>query len=201
MTGFYDITFADCYQLTINQTFKGQLVINRYFYRCNGPYTDELLDLAESLGETLLEALEPIQHYDCVYNWATVLELFGDRQQGMKLFSERNGSATGTSLPAFFGARWRLHSTDSRLRKGRKIYAGIPEESVNGNDLAGGMADEYAVVSAILAAVLTFGDFSFTPVLLSPANTRHTGNLIVPVYYAGWAGWSTQGSRKIGRGA
>jgi len=199
--GFYDITFVDCYQLTINQTFKAQLVINRYFYQCNGPYTDELTELAENLSDALLDVLEPIQHYDCVYDFATILELFGDRQSVQFPFTARNGSATGVSLPAFFGARWRLHCTDSRIRKGRKIYAGIPEESVDGNNLASGMSDEYAAVSAKLQEVLVLGDFSFTPVLLSPANTRHTGNLIVPVYYAAWAGWSTQGSRKIGRGA
>ena len=201
MTGFYDIDFANCYQLTFHQTFLGQLVLNRYFYQTNGPYTDEMSEAAESLSDSLLPVVSNLQHESLDYDWCILQELFGDRQQVLFPLTGTTGLLSGNALPAFFGSRWRLHCTDSRIRKGRKIYAAITEGMVEEDNISGTYSTEQAALKAILQAPLVLGDFTWTPVLLSPANTRHTGNLIVPIYYAAWAGWSTQGSRKVGRGA
>lgn len=199
--GFYDIEFSNCYQLTFNQAYKSQLVINRFFYQANGPVTDELNDVIEAMCDALLPTIENIQVGTLAYDYATLLELFDTRQSVQFSLTGETGLLSGDGLPAFFGARWRLSSTDSRLRKGRKIFAGITEGEVDGDALSGTYTTEFAAVGTLLAYPLVLGDFTFTPVLLSPANTRHTGNLIVPIYHAGFAGWSTQGSRKVGRGA
>lgn len=199
--GFYDIEFLNCYQVTFRATFKSQLIVNRFFYKCAAEFTDPLSDLPELFTDELIPIIANIQHSSLVYNDCTVLELFDTRQSDQWPMVAMTGLLSGDPLPAFFGARWRLFCTDSRVHKGRKIFAGITEACVDGDNLNGTYTAEWAAVSAKLAEVLIFGDFTFTPVLLSPANTRHAGDLSPTLYYAGWAGWSTQGSRKVGRGA
>ncbi len=199
--GFYDIEFSNCYQLTLHQTFATQLVLNRFFYQTNGPYTDELIEAAENLSDALVPVIGNLQHESLDYDWAVLLELFGDRQQALFPFMTTTGLLSGNPLPAFFGSRYRLTCTDSRVRKGRKIFAAPTEDMVTLDTMSGTYTAENAALCTALETPIVLGDFTWTPVLLSPANTRHTGNLIVPIYHAGWAGWSTQGSRKVGRGA
>lgn len=199
--GFYDIEFENCFQFTLRSSYLTQLCINRWFYQAVALFTGDMDALAYDWWAEWAQPLADMQSDEFLYLELRALALFGDRQQGAYAISGGHGSLSGAELPAFFGSRVRLYPSDTRVRKGRKIYAGIIEDQVDGNTLNAGYADENAILLAKHSEIIHLAGLDFNPVLLSPANTRHTGDVIAAVTQALWAGWSTQSSRKIGRGA
>jgi len=199
--GFYDIEFDNCFQFTLRASYHQQLIINRWFYQAVALYTGDLDTLAEDWWAEWAQALADMQSENMLYEEARVLALFGDRQQGFYTVQGGHGSLSGADLPAFFGSRIRLYPSDTRIRKGRKIYAGITEDMVAVDGMNGTYVTASGILNVLHTEVLDIGGLNFTPVLLSPANTRHTGDLIAQISSGVWAGWSTQSSRKIGRGA
>lgn len=199
--GFYDIEWTDCFQMSMMQTYRSQQVVNRFFYRTLDTYTGSLEAAAGGFYSWWAPLFTPFQSQECTYDSVIVRELFGTKQTFEYSTTGGNGSQAGNELPAFFGARFALLPSDTRVKKGRKIISGILEEMVDIDDVAAAYADEVAAIVAGLNDGFTAGGSTFVPVLLSPANTRHTGNLISGVLSGQWKGWSTQGSRKIGRGS
>lgn len=199
--GFYDIEWTDCYQFSMLQTYRSQQVINRFFYRTLDTYTGSLEAAAGGFYSWWSTHLTPFQSQELSYDSVILRELFGTKQTFEYEVVGGNGSQAGAELPAFFGARFSLSPADTRVKKGRKIFSGMLEEMVDIDTVAAGYADEVADIEAALNDGFSAGGSTFMPVLLSPANDRHTGNLIVAVLTATFRGWSTQGSRKIGRGS
>lgn len=198
---FYDIEFEDCYQITIKASYLGQQVINRLFYRANSPpFGGTLEGMAFDIASAWNFAMLPFQVDDLEVTEAVALMLFNERQQAFHVFTGAVGEDVGAPLPAFFGLQFRLIANDTRIRKGRKIVAGISEAMVDSNTWGSGYDVRVATAVAQLSASLLSHGEQLNPVLLSPANTRHTGDLISNITQAQAVGWSTQNSRKIGRG-
>lgn len=202
MPGFYDIEWDNSYQVTLHQTFLSQLVINRWFYICAEPYVGALSSIVSAFVSKWLPLLGAIQSQHLTYDHVTVLELFGERQSYDEVLSSEEGDVTsGEDLPAFFGSRFKLVPFNTRVRKGRKIFSGLTEVMVQANDIAPTYVSAFADVALAMNDVITAEGQDLLPSLLSPANTKHTGNIITQITTASWSGWSTQSSRKIGRGA
>jgi len=202
MTGFYDIEWDNCYQINFLQTYKSQLLINRFFYLSPEPYVGALASVADAWDTHHLSVFEPIQMTTCVYDHIIVQELFGERQSYDKVLTGRNGSmASGQGLPAFFGAHYQLIPFNTRVRKGRKTFGGISEAMVEGDLVDSNYQDEIAAVGLLLNDAFTAEGQDFLPSLLSPANTKHATDVITQITTGVFVGWSTQSSRKIGRGA
>jgi hypothetical protein len=199
--GFYDIVWPNCFQISLFQSYLGQLVINRFFYQSEAEYTGGLALIASGFWGMMDSPLSSLVAADLTFTEIQVLELFGDEQQYNGLLIDQIGLLASPNLPAFFGSRIRFYPSDSRVRKGRKIFSGVVEDMVEENDLKSTYGTAMANLLAALVATLAISEISFTPVMLSPANTRHTGNVVAAITAAQWAGWSTQGSRKVGRGA
>jgi hypothetical protein len=199
--GFYDIVWPNCYQISLFQSYLSQLVINRFFYQAEAEYTDSLAVIASTFWGMLDTPLSSLVAIDLTFTEIQVLELFGDEQQYNGLLTDQVGLLAAPNLPAFFGSRIRFYPSDSRVRKGRKIFSGVVEDMVEENNLKATYEAAMTNLLAALVATLSVSEISFTPVMLSPANTRHTGNVVAAITAAQWAGWSTQGSRKVGRGA
>jgi len=202
MTGFYDIEWDNSYQVSLLQELLGELVINRWFYICAEPYVGSLESIALAFETLWLPLLQAITRDSLTYTNTVVQELFGDRQMfDNAIVDETGGLSVGEVLPAFFGARYRLVPFNTRVRKGRKIFAGMTEAEVQGNDIHPDYVAAHTAVALAMNDTITAESQDFLPSLLSPANTRHTGNIITQITSASWTGWSTQSSRKVGRGA
>lgn len=201
MPGFYDIEWDNSYQLSLHQTYHSQLVINRWFYICPEPYVGALSSVLAAFIAKWIDILQPIQSANLTYDKVVIAELFGERQTAEELVGEVGGNDQGQDLPAFFGARYRLSPFNTRVRKGRKIFSGQRESAVQGDDIDPVYVTVYADVALAMNDVITAEGQDLLPSLLSPANTKHTGNIITQITSCIWSGWSTQSSRKIGRGA
>lgn len=199
--GFYDEDWYRCFQVTWKQSYRSQLVINRQFYQCVSAPTQPLSEIADEAFLFENTYMAPIQSQECLYTAVHVLELDGNKQSYELLLTGANGSQGGAELPAFFASRFRLQPYDSRVRKGRKALSGVLEEMVDGDNVAAAYINDFNDYCAALAAGLLVNLESYIPVLLSPGNTRHLGNIITPVQSVAWVSWSTQSSRKVGRGA
>lgn len=199
--GFYDIEWNNCYEIRVLQTYRSQELVNRFFYQASDLYTGSLANMASAFYSVWNTYAAPIQSQELSYDHVIVAELFGDRQSYDNIIGSGNGSQAGAELPAFFGARFTLVPGNTRVKKGRKILSGILEEMVDLDGVAAGYAASVAAFAGILSGSFSVSPIDFNPVLLSPANTKHTGNVIAAVVSAAWTAWSTQNSRKIGRGS
>lgn len=199
--GFYDIEWPRCYQISFLGSFLDQLIMNRFFYQAQDDYSGDLGALGSAITGDIMTNLLPWVSDDLSFSICRTLELFGDRQYDDNLLSGVVGEDNGANLPAFFGARFTLYPANTRVKKGRKIFAGITEAMVEADGYNSGYNTRVANMATILQATMTVSSIDFIPVLLSPANSRHTGDVITAIIAASWTAWSTQGSRKIGRGA
>jgi len=200
-TPFYQIEWSRCYQITMLQTYRSQLVVNRFFHQCEDDYSGAIASIAGTFAAQWNTFMPPIQSQEITYDECRVVELFGDRQGYNLTISGQNGSQAGNELPAFFGLRYRLTGQNTRVKKGRKIISGILEEMVDIDEVAAAYVSDVDDVANWMESSFTADGQSFAPVLLSPWNTRHEGDVITPVVSVSVQGWSTQSSRKIGRGA
>lgn len=199
--GFYDIVFANCYEIRMKQVYRSQQVINRFFYQASDAYGGALSGITGAFFSGWNTNAAPCQSQECDYDKVSVQELFGDRQSYEDNVTGANGSQAGGELPAFFGARFTYVPSNTRVRKGRKILSGILEEMVDLDAIAAGYAASFAALAAFFEGTLSVGGIDFVPVLLSPANTLHAADVITAVVGVVWTSWSTQNSRKIGRGS
>ena len=200
-TPFYQIEWERCYQITQLQTYRSQLVVNRFFYQCEDVYAGSLSDLTAVFAGDWNTFMPPIQSQEITYDECRAVELFGERQGYNRTLSGQNGSQAGNELPAFFGMRFRMVGQNTRVKKGRKIVSGILEEMVDIDYIAAAYVSSANAVANWWEQPFSAAGQSFSPVLLSPWNTRHVNDVITPVISVDVLGWSTQSSRKIGRGA
>lgn len=200
-TPFYQIEWTNCYQITMLQSYRSQLVVNRFFYQCAEAYVGAIQTVAETFAQYWNTFLPPIQSQEIAYDECRVVELFGERQGYNLVITGQNGSQAGAELPAFFGMRFTLTGQNTRVKKGRKIISGILEEMVEIDDIAAAYVNDADDVATFFGALLPSEGQNFYPALLSPWNTRHASDIITLVTSVAVSGWSTQSSRKIGRGA
>lgn len=199
--GFYDIEWSNCYQVSMVQEYLGQMVINRFFYHVQEeqPVSLELISTV-FYGQWNIYA-PPIQSQDCLYKFVRVLELFGNRQTYEGDVTGGNGSQGVAELPAFFVYRFGLVPLDTRVKKGRKAVSGMLEEMIDGAGIAAAYQTDFNDFATFIALPITVSSKTLLPSLLSPANTRHPTNIITTIVDGTLRGWSTQSSRKPGRGA
>jgi hypothetical protein len=199
--GFYDIEWVDCYQISLLQTYLSQQLINRYFYKARATVSEDLNEIAEAWWIEYETWGPPIQSELVSYMEVRVLELFGTRQRAQFFPTGEIGDVVGNPLPAFFSGTWRLGPADTRIKKGRKALGGMTEAEVDGNIVNATFVAAFANFSSFLISSFAVGAATFDPVLLSPANTLHATDIVSGVASASWRWWSTQSSRKTGRGS
>lgn len=197
----YDIEWPYTYQVSMVQEYLSQQVINRFFYNETTLTGVGLQALASAFYVFWNTYAAPIQSQDCIYKSVRVLEMWGAKQQLEYIIVGGNGSQGVAELPAFFASYFMLQPLDTRVKKGRKALAGVLEEMIDGNNIAAAYVTDFNdFASAMVSGLLVSGKILY-PVILSPANTRHLDNIETRVIEAAWRSWSTQSSRKAGRGA
>jgi len=199
MPTFYETEMDRCIQVTLKQNYMEQVCLNRFFY--SG--TEEM-----SAPEPFCVAwwymigalLKPLQNQYLTYDNINVTLLFGARWSYDHPLVSEEGTNGGSGMPAFIGSRFKLFPTYSRVRKGRKIFAGVTETMMEGDEIASSFDADVAALELGLTYPVTADGIVYNPVLISLANTKHPELVITSVSAATFVGWSTQSSRKIGRG-
>lgn len=199
MVGFYDIEMENCVQISVFQSYKSQVCVNRYFYLAASDAFVPATVLTD-FWTVFYPLLREIQAAALTYDHLNLTYLWDGRHSVDKALSSNVGLAAGEGMPAFIGSRFKLFPQYSRIRKGRKIITGVTETMMEGDDLASAFITPMTNVALNMGYPLTLDSITFTPVLISPANTKHAELSISPIVDVNYVGWSTQSSRKIGRG-
>jgi hypothetical protein len=130
-----------------------------------------------------------------------VTPLFGS-DLGYDLNLPQTGSISGASaMPPWIAAQFRLLHGDRRVRKGQKRFAGVTEEMMDG--LTNNSAYDTAIdnVENCFGVPLSDGTITFTPVIIHYPSIKFPA-IYTPVVISGqFAGWTSQNSRKLGRGS
>jgi hypothetical protein len=198
---------GDVYYLVHNQTWYGQQVINKYWYRQTTSAGD-----AQGLTQAWIEDIYPlvkaIQTVDVVhltvaaYAYDNLTDFFN-----ASLLSE-TGALTGDPGRPYEAYAFRLTRTTRETRHGQKRYAGVSDDLVTQGVPIAAQITRLAALQAVLDDTITAGASlgSYEPVIVRiDRNTASpTYGQILAVNLVSGSNFvrvSTQNSRKIGRGA
>jgi hypothetical protein len=197
----WTIEWTNVYQIVWKQSYISGLIVNRSFYVALGEPASGLPGIANLFKQVWVDNVLPLQSDSLNLTNVVVTQMYGERAFYDLTVTGQPGQDNGADLPGFFGIRLQLVPERTRVRKGRKIIGGICEEAVDGNNIAGAYAARVATLCAAMEDTYTLDDVDFQHVLLSPANTKHAADIMTFVVACNSMGFSTQGSRKLGRGA
>lgn len=197
----WTIEWTNVYQIVWKQSYISGLIVNRSFYQALGDPESGLAGIANLFKQIWVDNVLPLQSDSLNLTNVVVTQMYGERAFYDLPVTGQPGGDNGADLPGFFGMRFQLVPERTRVKKGRKIIGGICEEAVNGNLIADAYLARVAALCNAFEDTYTLDDVDFFHVLLSPANTKHTADIATAVIGCNSMGFSTQGSRKLGRGA
>ncbi len=187
---------GDLLQILMSTSVGGQIFQNVFHYACTaagGGGVDELLDEFDTLIASNVEGI--------IHESGTII---GSRVKNLDNLLEfaqqtlnRVGNRTGELLPIWEGFTFHLPTTDLRVHNGRKNFGPIGESDQNGAVPAAALAGALdAVAGGLDSPLITDTQGTYVPIIWSPANDHHTGDLMVfpGVTQVGFV--STQNSRK-----
>jgi hypothetical protein len=175
-------------ELTVNQQYQNQLVINRFHFIANGTpasvnYSFALLSASGFLATNIASSVFPVpsiarQVQDVVSNSLTFLSAYARDLYSDTDFYESpypagiTGQYAGTPASPALSYALTSNRVRSDIRRGQKRLSGVSEDAmVSGGVLDGGFMTSLGYVANEMSAVLTFDDegntLSFSPAVLS----------------------------------
>ncbi len=121
---------AGLYQVILEQDYRGQTVLNSFFFEENLGSDDEQELCAQAFDEDLLIALAPIQHTSVVYISIRAKNVTGDLADFVRTPTTSAGTLVGLPLSSFIAAGIRLNRTTKETRNGQKRFCGATEEAM-----------------------------------------------------------------------
>lgn len=219
------------FQVTVQQVYLQQQVINRFTYQSNS--TPAAVSLSFGLFSAfsgaagnvgVVNAMRSIQSVALVYANIEVRNLYSETDFYSTAFNSgvTGGDSTGDAGASFLAAKYTSSRTRLDIRAGTKSFAGITESAVGpGGVWVGNYIPLLDSLKAALGQALSYTDegeaLTYTPVVLGrelyPTSTGTEAYRYYPTlaqqeqFVAGAGVWSyaprvtTQNSRKVGRGA
>ena len=205
---------GDVYQVVHVQSYRGQQILNVYFYRQAAPILvgDIAQQMADTFESEVVPAVAAVQTDDLDHIELRVTNLFNPAEEATSPLAG-TGAITGTDTQASFDAvGFRLNQDNGALRNGSKRIGGIPSDADTD-----GVIDTPTYVTALIAlgTAMALGldagivSNAFIPVIVGrildggsyrlPENAGEAvlGNILEAVFNANT---TSQTSRKIGRG-
>lgn len=188
------------YRITWKGAILGEAAYNVFYYGCSTDAAD-LDALLVAQKEAVWNVLQPI-----LSSKASLDQVVGEGVKGTTHFSSvvpaELGSVSGDCLPPYAAYGFTLLREGVGERNGYKRFAGVPESlQIDGNP-TGTVTANLPTIQAGLAADLTVGDETWTPLI---RRTRvHKVVQLPPTYWnqgnVVFGGITTQSSRKYGHG-
>lgn len=192
------------YRTVLKYRYQNQECRNRFYYN-NAADDGSAVTLNILMLRIVLPDLANIMHDQCqMYELETVA--LDDPFDFNTLPFIENGNIAGEGLPAFVTSTYTLFPTRRDIRKGRKAFSGVSELIIADG---GAIAAPYLTVINQVANVLQFQLPASTTdpnpsSLYDPALYRAPGGtlptVLAPIGEASFRWFSTQNSRKVGRG-
>ncbi|AXH78685.1 MAG: hypothetical protein [Circular genetic element sp.] len=192
----------DFYKLVTQYTFLGEIMQNRYYYRKVVEDGGDAGALINSFTDQVWPSLEPVLHPDCLLIQSTCINLNNPLDFFEILHTGYQGSAGGAAAAPYDCWYFRYSRESREFRPGRKSIGGISQGQTEAgaavpaaipllNDLANALEDNLTRVAG--------GTDEWAPYLV-----REIVGVppieFTPVTNVGFAGVSTQNTRKFGRG-
>lgn len=170
------------YQVTITHTYFGQSCQNKFWYQFTTGFSHSAENLATGFINTVLGILGTIRSDDITADILDVKNMGDGSDFYQVLTTAGAGDDIGTPQSPQDAWAFTLATANWLVGKGGKRFVGVTESQLD----MGGVAD--SATEALLEAVADVLDSPFTvtgniyrPVIVSPANTRHAGDIIEPI--------------------
>lgn len=174
-------------ELTLQATFQGQEIINRFNYVSTG--TPAAVSLSFALtsafgciydtvalppgypANTPFAAIRASQHVAVSYDQVSVVDVYSATDFYETPFLQAaTGARTGEAMPPFVAMGYRTGRVRRDIRRGTKRFVGLSESDVNGIAYTGSFTPLLTAVANKLGATLTYDDegntISFAPVVV-----------------------------------
>lgn len=186
------------YRLVQSYTYEGQTCQNGYWYQFTSGFSHSAAQLSAAFAADILPLLTVLRHTSITTDVLDVKNMGDGSDYFTFMYATGAGVNAGTSQSKFDAWSITLASANWLVGKGGKRYAGLTESMLDGGGVANSTVEaDLDALAIALADPLINGGTTYMPVIVSPANTRHSGNLIEPIV-AALAHYpkSTQNSRK-----
>jgi hypothetical protein len=199
------------FELRDFQTFFGSTFLNVYHYVQDTAGTaDSASNVAAAFLTTVLPDILAMQSESLEHTLIEVEQLGSLTNYTTLVLIGADGTETGSDMPQYNSAAFKLVRTTKETRNGSKRIAGMTEENVTGNNFTAGFKTEMDGVAATLESPLVSGSITHLPAIVGGKyDTTVTPAVLKPV--ANWvynpissvaasSRVTTQNTRKVGRG-
>ena len=169
------------YRVILEMSYRGQNILNTYFYENSLGNDDEQELCAQAFDEDVLIHQAPCQHNSLIYTAIRVQNVTGNLADFVRTPSLLNGTLVGAALNTFTAAGIRLNRTTKDTRNGQKrIAAGIEEHAETQNWDATYIALLETLGTALADQISTVGGI-FNPVIARQEPLTPTNWVVNPV--------------------
>lgn len=198
---------GDLWQILDKQTYLGQQVLNRYYYRVTsitGLANSAYAEVADWFVSHIVDVIDIEQHGLLNHYEIEIRNL----SNGIDIFSlpiDEDGEASSdasTALPSYVSLGFKLVRESLVTRNGYKRFAGLVESKVSGNNYTFNTGAQAAIEAALAEDVIIGAVTLLEPVIVKTP----LGNPPVATYQyssvgaAQFVALGTQNTRKAGRG-
>lgn len=192
---------GDRYRITCAQTYLSQGVINVYHYKQYEGVGGSAEDLRSPFVEFILPEIRAFQSNQLSYVAFTTINLdnLDDFDVHIPVPTITGVDTTVNPLASFYAFSYQFVRSTRASRHGWKRIAGIPEEAVVGNSVAGGYSTMATDAAAAMFNSIIGVSGSYRPVIVRK-NVVPALSQDFAVQDVVFRGVSTQNTRKAGRG-
>lgn len=116
------------YRIVLEQTYRGQIVLNTFFYTNSLGNDDEQELAAQAFDEDVLPTIATVQHETVFYTSIRAQNVTGALADFVLTPTATEGDIVGTPMASFIAAAIRLNRTTKETRNGQKRFCGQTEE-------------------------------------------------------------------------
>ena len=161
------------------QTYGSQNLENVFWYWnvANNEPTS-FVALAADFNLKIVETLKLTQDDGLAYNNVVFSTFFGTLPDLPVAPTSTTGTLVGEDTASFLAFAFRLNRSTKDTRNGSKRFAGLTEDRITGNFVDTGFTTLMDAFAPQMALALDSGTNLYDPVIFSPPNMAHVGNLV-----------------------
>lgn len=161
------------------QNYVGQNLENVYYYwnQANSEPAS-FVALGADFNLKIVDTIALLQDTGLIFQSVVMSTVLGTLPDLPISPTTATGALTGEDTTSFLAFAFRLNRTTKETRNGSKRYAGLTETNVIGNFVTPAFETLMDTFTTQLALAIDSGVALYDPVIFSPPNLTHTGNLV-----------------------
>lgn len=166
-------------KIRLLQNWGGQNIENVFYYwnaANNEPAS--FVALGADFNDIIVETLKLIVDDDLDFVSVVLSTVLGTLPDLPVTPSSSAGVLVGDDTASFYAMAFRLNRTTKETRNGAKRFGGMHEGQVEGNFVAASQTTLMNTFAPQMAIAIDSGSNLYDPVIFSPPNMSHEGNLV-----------------------